>query len=165
MTPSSNTNVASSIASSGVNNCRASRTVANFEPRKNASALAQMLWHRVRLQDEFTSWLQFTQSLFQSKNEPGVSLRGWRRKAPFWILYGTSLAVVGAVAMWESRSDFQGRCETRRVLHPPSFPPPFRRLPQLLEEFDFGLLHALGGFGIAESRSDALENSDGESWA
>ena len=27
--------------------------------------------------------------------------------------------------MWESRSDFQGGCETRRVLHAPSFPQPF----------------------------------------
>src|SRR5271166_101646 len=35
------------------------------------------------------------------------------------------LAAVGAVGMWESRSDFQGGCETRRVLHAPSFPPPF----------------------------------------
>ena len=32
-----------------------------------------------------------------------------------------SLAVVEAVGMWESRSDFQGGCETRRVLQPPSF--------------------------------------------
>src|SRR5208337_3248780 len=101
-------------------------------------------------------------SLFQSKNEPEGSLRGWRRKAPFFLgLYGTSLAVVGAVGMWEWRSDFQGGCETRRVLQPPSFPPPFRRLPfrrlpQLLEEFAFGLLHALGGCGIAEGGSDAL---------
>ena len=59
--------------------------------------------------------------------------------------------------MWESRSDFQGGCETRRVLHAPSFPQPLRRLPQLLEEFDFGLLHALGSFGIADRGSDALE--------
>jgi hypothetical protein len=28
--------------------------------------------------------------------------------------------------------------------------------PQLLEEFAFGLLHALGGFGIADRRGDAL---------
>src|ERR1035438_4990235 len=35
-----------------------------------------------------------------------------------------SLAVVEAVGMWESRSDFQGGCKTRRVLQPPSFPPP-----------------------------------------
>ena len=90
--------------------------------------------------------------LFQLKNEPEGSLRGWRR----------SLAAVGAVGMWESRSDFQGGCETRRVLQPPSFPPPFRRLLQLLEEFAFGLLHTLGGFGITESGSNALENGDGE---
>ena len=31
-----------------------------------------------------------------------------------------SLAVVEAVGMWESRSDFQGGGETRRVLQPPS---------------------------------------------
>ena len=77
-------------------------------------------------------------------------------ESSFLDLYGTSLAVVGAVVMWESRSDFQGGCETRRVLQLPSFPPPFRRLPQLLEEFGFGLLHALSGFGIAEGGSDAL---------
>jgi hypothetical protein len=67
--------------------------------------------------------------------------------------------------MWESRSDFQGGCETRRVLHPPSIPPPFlprasffseAGRPQLLEEFAFGLLHALGGFGIADCGGDAL---------
>src|SRR5208283_1625862 len=114
-------------------------------------------------------------SLFQFKNEPGGSLRVWRRKAPFLILYGTSLAVVGAVGMWESRSDFQGGCETRRVLHLPSFPPPFaprfsflckaRRLSQPLEEFGFGLLHALGSFGIADCSGDALENGEGESRA
>ena len=28
--------------------------------------------------------------------------------------------------------------------------------PQLLEEFAFGLLHTLGGFGIADRRGDAL---------
>jgi hypothetical protein len=67
--------------------------------------------------------------------------------------------------MWESRSDFQGGCETRRVLHLPSFPRPFCRLSQQLEEFAFGLLHALGGFGIADRSSDALENGDGESRA
>ena len=76
-----------------------------------------------------------------------------------------SLAVAEAVGMWESRSDFQGGCETRMVLHPPSFPPPFlppasffpeAGRPQLLKEFAFGLLHALGGFGIAERRGDAL---------
>jgi hypothetical protein len=65
--------------------------------------------------------------------------------------------------MWQSRSDFQGGCETRRVLPLPSFPRPFRRLPQLLEEFDFGLLQALGSFGIADRSRDALENSEGES--
>ena len=59
--------------------------------------------------------------------------------------------------MWESRSDFQGRCETRRVWHAPSFPQPLRRLPQLLKEFGFGLLHTLGSFGIADRGSDALE--------
>ena len=76
-----------------------------------------------------------------------------------------SLAVVEAVGMWESRSDFQGGGETRRVLQPPSFPPPFvprasffpeAGRPQLLEEFAFGLLHTLGGFGIADRRGDAL---------
>ena len=76
-----------------------------------------------------------------------------------------SLAVVGAVGMWKSRSDFQGRGETRRVLQPPSFPPSFlppasffseARRPQLLEEFALGLLHTLGGFGIADRRGDAL---------
>ena len=76
-----------------------------------------------------------------------------------------SLAVAGAVGMWESRGDFQGGGETRRVLQPPSFPPPFlppasfffeARRPQLLEEFAFGLLHTLGGFGIADCRGDAL---------
>ena len=67
-----------------------------------------------------------------------------------------SLAVAEAVGMWESRSDFQGRCETRRVLHGPSFPPPWRTRPQLLEEFAFGLLHTLGGFGIADRRGDTL---------
>ena len=72
-----------------------------------------------------------------------------------------SLAVVEAVGMWESRSDFQGGCETRRVSQPPSFPPPASfffeaRRPQLLEEFAFGLLHTLGGFGIADRRGDAL---------
>jgi len=76
-----------------------------------------------------------------------------------------SLAVVEAVGMWESRSDFQGGGETRRVLQPPSFPPPFlppasffseARRPQLLEEFALGLLHTLGGFGIADRRGDAL---------
>src|SRR5674476_1275485 len=68
-----------------------------------------------------------------------------------------SLAVVEAVGMWESRSDFQGGCETRRVSHPPSFPPPLlprasffpeAGRPQLLEEFAFGLLHTLGGFEV-----------------
>jgi hypothetical protein len=67
--------------------------------------------------------------------------------------------------MWQSRSDFQGGCETRRVLHLPSFPRPFRRLPQLLEEFAFGLLHALGSFGIADRSSDALKDGDAESLA
>ena len=67
-----------------------------------------------------------------------------------------SLAVVEAVGMWESRGDFQGGCETRRVLHPPSFPQPLRRLPQLLEEFALGLLHTLGGFGIADRCGDSL---------
>ena len=76
-----------------------------------------------------------------------------------------SLAVVEAGGMWESRSDFQGGCETRSVSHPPSFPPPLlppasffpeARRPQLLEEFALGLLHTLGGFGIAEGRGDAL---------
>ena len=76
-----------------------------------------------------------------------------------------SLTVVEAVGMWESRSDFQGECETRRVLHPPSIPPPLlprasfffeAGRPQLLEEFALGLLHALGGFGIADRRGDAL---------
>ena len=76
-----------------------------------------------------------------------------------------SLAVVEAVGMWESRSDFQGRGETRRVSPLPSFPPPLlppasfffeARRPQLLEEFALGLLHTLGGFGIAEGRRDAL---------
>ena len=84
-------------------------------------------------------------------------------ESSFLELYGTSLAVVGAVAMWESQSDFQGGCETRRVLQAPSFPPPLRRLPQLLKEFGFGLLHALGSFGIADRSSDALENGEGES--
>jgi hypothetical protein len=77
-------------------------------------------------------------------------------ESSFLDLYGTSLAVVGAVGMWESRSDFQGRCKTRRVLQPPSFPRPFRRLSQALEEFSFGFLHALGGFGVADRGSDAL---------
>ena len=76
-----------------------------------------------------------------------------------------SLAVVEAVGMWESRSDFQGGCETRRVLHAPSFPRPFRRLSQPLKKFGLGLLHALGGFGIADRSRDALENGDGESLA
>ena len=76
-----------------------------------------------------------------------------------------SLAVVEAVGMWESRSDFQGGCETRRVLPPPSFPPPLlprasfffeAGRPQLLKEFAFGLLHTLGGFGIADCGGDAL---------
>ena len=67
--------------------------------------------------------------------------------------------------MWESRRDFQDRCETRRVLPLSSFPPPFRRLRQVLEEFAFGLLHALGGFGITASGSDATENGDGEALA
>jgi len=76
-----------------------------------------------------------------------------------------SLAVVEAVGMWESRSDFQGGGETRRVSPPPSFPPPLlspasffpeARRPQLLEEFALGLLHTLGGFGIADRRGDAL---------
>jgi hypothetical protein len=58
--------------------------------------------------------------------------------------------------MWQSRSDFQGGCETRRVLHAPSFPRSFRRLPQLLKEFAFGLLHALGGLGIADCGGDAF---------
>ena len=110
----------------------------------------------------------FQSSLFQWKNEPERSLRGWLRKAPFLILYWTSLAVVGAGGMWESRSDFQAGCETRRVLQLASFPLPFStaRLgasffpqastPQLCEEFAFGLLHTLGGFGIAERRGDAL---------
>ena len=76
-----------------------------------------------------------------------------------------SRAVVEAVGMWESRSDFQGGGETRRVSQPPSFPPPLlprasffpeAGRPQLLAEFAFGLLHALGGFGIADRRGDAL---------
>src|SRR5664279_3822235 len=63
-----------------------------------------------------------------------------------------SLAVVEAVGMWESRSDFQGEGETRRVLPSPSFPPPFpprasfffeARRPQLLKEFALGLGHDL----------------------
>src|ERR1035441_9032340 len=67
--------------------------------------------------------------------------------------------------MWESRSDFQGGGETRRVSPPPSFPPPLlprasfffeARRPQLLKEFALGLLHTLGGFGIADRRGDAL---------
>jgi len=42
-----------------------------------------------------------------------------------------------------------------------------RRLPQLLEEFefDFGLLHALGSFGMADRSRDASENGEGESLA
>ena len=67
--------------------------------------------------------------------------------------------------MWQSGSDFQGGCETRRVLHLPSFPRSFRRLPQLLEEFSFGFLHALGSCGIADRSRDASENGDGESLA
>src|SRR5271167_3067041 len=51
-------------------------------------------------------------------------------ESSFLGLYWTSLAVVGAVEMWESRSDFQGGCETRRVLHSPSFPPPFPSGPR-----------------------------------
>ena len=47
----------------------------------------------------------------------------------------------------------------------PSFPPPLlprasffpeAGRPQLLEEFALGLLHTLGGFGIADRRGDAL---------
>jgi len=72
-----------------------------------------------------------------------LTLRIYRKGAPFYNA-------------WESRSDFQGGCETRRVLHAPSFPRPFRRLSQLLEEFGFDFLHALGGFGIAEGCGDAL---------
>ena len=79
--------------------------------------------------------------------------------------------------MWESRSDFQGGCETRRVLHSTVistalsaaqfavFSSSPARWPQLLEEFAFGLLHALGGFGIADRGGDALQNGDGESRA
>ena len=76
-----------------------------------------------------------------------------------------SLAVVEAVRMWESRSDFQGGCETRRVLHPPSFLPPLlprasfffeAGRPQLLKEFALGLLHTLGGLGIADCGGDAV---------
>src|ERR1039457_4827140 len=76
-----------------------------------------------------------------------------------------SLAVVGAVGMWQSRSDFQGGCETRRVLHLPSFPQPFRRLSQPLEEFGFGLLPERGSLVVAGRSSDGLENGDGESRA
>jgi hypothetical protein len=36
---------------------------------------------------------------------------------------------------------------------------------QLLEEFDFGLLHTLGSFGIADRSSDALKDGDAESLA
>ena len=89
-------------------------------------------------------------------------------------LYETSLAVVGSVGMGESRSDFQGECETRRVLPSPSFPatilPPLSwssqtRGPQPLEQFAFGLLHTLGGFGIAKRCGDALQSGDGEARA
>jgi hypothetical protein len=101
-------------------------------------------------------------------------------ESSFLDLYWTSLAVVGAVGVWESRSDFQAGCETRRVLPPASFPPPFflrpvgreflslpsaRRLAQLLEEFVFGLLHALRGFGVAAGGSDTLQHGEGESRA
>jgi hypothetical protein len=67
--------------------------------------------------------------------------------------------------MWESQSDFQGGCETRRVLHLPSFPQPFCRRSQLLEEFAFGLLPTLSSFGIADRSSDALKDGDAESLA
>ncbi len=47
----------------------------------------------------------------------------------------------------------------------PSFPRPFRLLSQPLEQFGFGLLHALGGFGIADCSSDALQDCEGQSLA
>src|SRR3974377_632518 len=63
--------------------------------------------------------------------------------------------------MWESRSDFHGGCETRRVLQLPSLPQPFCGLSQPLEEFGFGLLHALGSFAIADGSSDAVGDGGG----
>ena len=47
----------------------------------------------------------------------------------------------------------------------PSFPRPSRRPPQRVEQFAFGLLHALCGFGVAAGGSDALQNGQGESRA
>ena len=117
----------------------------------------------------------FRVSLFQSKNEPEGSRRGWPRKGSFQGLdLKKSLAVVGAVGMWESRSDFQAGCETRRVLHRPSFPQPSLSRaeffsaagrPQLLEESAFGLLHALGGFGVADWLRRCVVSGEGESGA
>jgi hypothetical protein len=58
------------------------------------------------------------------------------------------------------------QCSGARADHQAtSFPPPFSPpasffpeagRPQLLEEFALGLLHTLGGFGIADRRGDAL---------
>jgi len=35
----------------------------------------------------------------------------------------------------------------------------------LLEQFAFGMLHALGGFGIAAGSGDALQDGEGETRA
>ena len=54
-------------------------------------------------------------SIFSSKDEPERGGGLWCRWAPFWIGMEGERIVVGAVGMWESRSDFQGRWETRET--------------------------------------------------
>jgi SAM-dependent methyltransferase len=82
---------------------------------------------------EARSWAKSAQvSIFSSKDEPERGGGPWRRGVSFLRLDGEGKRiVVGAVEMWESRSDFQGRWETREtccvvflVFHRPSFPQP-----------------------------------------
>ena len=118
------------------------------------------------------NWPTTPASIFSSKNEPEGGSEAIRRQASFlfWFVrekpepwesgnpvFGFPLfhGVVGAVGMWESRSDFQGRWEERhtwgwfsslstaRHFHrpPPSCAPP--RL-ETGKQFVFGFLHLLG---------------------
>ena len=74
--------------------------------------------------------------------------------------------------MWKARLCFLRFPRKRKIpllvfgdFFLPSFPRPSRRQAQLLEEFAFGLLYALSGFGVAAGGGDALQDGEGESRA